>query len=120
MRCIRDEEAATYRSCAFVGNFAALALGTHSGEVRLHDTLSGDLIDTLDAHESPVYQLRVSTALLTCGHPTPSFRIHPPSPNPPAVYIQKAHCLWAFLKRLLDASLGYGRFHPLSCALTGV
>ena len=77
MRCIRDEEAATYRSCAFVGNFAALALGTHSGEVRLHDTLSGDLIDTLDAHESPVYQLRVSMALLTCGHRTPSFRIRP-------------------------------------------
>jgi hypothetical protein len=63
VRCIRDEEAATYRSCAFVGNFAALALGTHSGEIRLHDTLSGDLIDTLDAHEAPVYQLRVSAAI---------------------------------------------------------
>ena len=56
---MRDEDAATYRSCAFVGNFAALALGTHSGEVRLHDTLSGDVIDTWDAHEAPVYQLRV-------------------------------------------------------------
>ena len=120
MRCIRDEEAATYRSCAFVGNFAALALGTHSGEVRLHDTLSGDLIDTLDAHESPVYQLRVSTALLTCGHPTPSFRIRPPSPYPPAVFIQKAHCPRAFLKGVLEFSLGYGKFYPLSYALTGV
>ncbi len=59
VRCVRDEDSATYRSCAFAGNFAALALGTHSGEIRLHDTLSGDAIDTIEAHESPVYQLRV-------------------------------------------------------------
>ena len=56
---MRDEDSATYRSCAFAGNFAAIALGTHSGEIRLHDTLSGDAIDTIQAHESPVYQLRV-------------------------------------------------------------
>ena len=59
VRSVRDEESAVYRSCAFLGNFAALALGSHSGEVRIHDTLSGDLIDTLDAHDSPAYQLRV-------------------------------------------------------------
>ena len=59
VRCVRDEDSATYRSCAFAGNFAALALGTHSGELRLHDTFSGDLIDSIDAHVSPVYQLRV-------------------------------------------------------------
>ena len=59
VRCVRDEDSATYRSCAFAGNFAAMALGTHSGEIRLHDTLSGDIIDTIEAHESPVYQLRV-------------------------------------------------------------
>ena len=59
VRCVRDEDSATYRSCAFAGNFAAMALGTHSGEIRLHDTLSGDAIDTIEAHESPVYQLRV-------------------------------------------------------------
>ena len=63
VRCVRDEDSATYRSCAFVGNCAALALGTQSGEVRLHDTLSGDLIDSWDAHEAPVYQLRVGASL---------------------------------------------------------
>ena len=63
VRCVRDEDSATYRSCAFARNFAAMALGTHSGEVRLHDTLSGDLIDTIDAHESPVYQLQVCCRL---------------------------------------------------------
>ena len=63
VRCVRDEDSATYRSCTFVGNCAALALGTHSGEVRLHDTLSGDLIDSWDAHEAPVYQLRVGPSL---------------------------------------------------------
>ena len=73
MRCVRDEDSATYRSCAFAGNFAALALGTHSGEVRLHDTLSGDLIDTLDAHESPVYQLQASRRLLAALHILLSF-----------------------------------------------
>ena len=60
---MRDEDSATYRSCAFVGNFAAMALGTHSGEVRLHDTLSGEVIDAWDAHEAPVYQLRVGASL---------------------------------------------------------
>jgi hypothetical protein len=59
VRSVRDEDAAVYRSCTFLGNFAALALGTHSGEIRLHDTLSGDLIDTIDAHDTPAYQLRV-------------------------------------------------------------
>ena len=59
VRSVRDEDSAVYRSCAFLGNFAALALGSHSGEVRIHDTLSGDLIDTLDAHDTPAYQLRV-------------------------------------------------------------
>lgn len=59
VRSVRDEDSAVYRSCTFLGDFAALALGTHSGEVRLHDTLSGDLIDTFDAHDTPVYQLRV-------------------------------------------------------------
>lgn len=56
---MRDEDSAVYRSCVFLGNFAALALGTHSGEIRIHDTLSGDLIDTIDAHDTPAYQLRV-------------------------------------------------------------
>lgn len=70
---MRDEDSATYRSCAFVGNFAAMALGTHSGEVRLHDTLSGDLIDTIDAHESPVYQLRVSAT--SCSLQTSSLQL---------------------------------------------
>ncbi|BDA44801.1 probable DDB1- and CUL4-associated factor 1 [Coccomyxa sp. Obi] len=59
LRSVRDEDSAVYRSCAFLGNFAALALGTHSGEIRIHDTLSGDLIDTIDAHDTPAYQLRV-------------------------------------------------------------
>ena len=59
VRSVRDEDSAVYRSCAFLGNFAALALGTHSGEIRIHDTLSGDLIDTIDAHDTPAYQLRV-------------------------------------------------------------
>ena len=59
MRSVRDEDSAVYRSCAFLGDFAALALGSHSGEIRIHDTLSGDLIDTLDAHDTPAYQLRV-------------------------------------------------------------
>lgn len=50
-----------------------MALGTHSGEVRLHDTLSGDLIDTIDAHESPVYQLRVSAT--SCSLQTSSLQL---------------------------------------------
>ena len=80
VRCVRDEDSATYRSCAFAGNFAALALGTHSGELRLHDTFSGDLIDSIDAHASPVYQLKVRCRLaravaprslsLSAGQPT--------------------------------------------------
>ena len=67
---MRDEDSATYRSCAFAGNFAAMALGTHSGEIRLHDTLSGDAIDVIEAHESPVYQLQV------CWHVQQTLTLH--------------------------------------------
>lgn len=79
IRSVRDEESAVYRSCTFLGNFAALALGTHSGEVRIHDTLSGDLIDTLDAHDTPAYQLRVSVSpppsVPPLGHMTQKTRV---------------------------------------------
>lgn len=74
---MRDEDSATYRSCAFAGNFAAMALGTHSGEIRLHDSLSGDLIDIIEAHESPVYQLRVGCRVPVAPRPCSALTFKP-------------------------------------------
>ncbi len=36
-----------------------LVVGTHGGELRLHDPLEGEVLDVEDGHTGPVTQLRV-------------------------------------------------------------
>jgi hypothetical protein len=56
-------------ACTFLRGFELLVVGTATGEVRLHDAYSGENMELIDAHSSPVnlLQVRCVTACCSCG-----------------------------------------------------
>jgi hypothetical protein len=46
-------------ACAFLRGFELLVVGTATGELRLHDAYSGETMELVDAHSSPVNLLQV-------------------------------------------------------------
>ncbi|WIA37199.1 hypothetical protein OEZ86_014151 [Tetradesmus obliquus] len=48
-------------SAAFLRGFELLVVGTAAGEVRLHDAYSGENVELVDAHSSPVNLLQAAT-----------------------------------------------------------
>jgi hypothetical protein len=46
-------------ACAFLRGFELLVVGTATGEVRLHDAYTGENMELVDAHSSPVNLLQV-------------------------------------------------------------
>lgn len=51
-------------SAAFLRGFELLVVGTAAGEVRLHDAYSGENVELVDAHSSPVNLLQVCKELI--------------------------------------------------------
>lgn len=46
-------------ACAFLRGFELLVSGTASGELKLHDAYSGENVELIDAHSSPINLLQV-------------------------------------------------------------
>ncbi len=55
---LRDE-GPLITACAFLRGFEVLVAGTSNGELRLHDAYSGDSVELVDAHSSPINLLQV-------------------------------------------------------------
>ena len=58
MRTLKDD--ASFTACSFMGNCQQLVVSTDSGDLRILDTFSGDVVDYFDshAHSSAVHSLR--------------------------------------------------------------